>query len=48
MAVGELGGRGKSDHLVLTFVREMSGNFQVDLLCEPWKRCWTSCGVKSH
>ena len=42
MAVGEIGGRCKSYYFVLTlvrenqiFVREKSGNFKVDLLCEP-------------
>ena len=35
MAIGEVEGRCKSYYFVLTLVREKSGNFKVDLLCEP-------------
>ena len=37
MAVGEVGGHCKSYYVVVTLVRENSGNFKVDLLflCEP-------------
>ena len=35
MAVGEIGGCCKSYYFVLTLVSEKSGNFNVDLLCEP-------------
>ena len=34
MAVGEIGGRCKSYYFVFNLVREKSGNFKVDLLCE--------------
>ena len=35
MAVGEVGGHCKSYYFVLTLVSENSGNFKVDILCEP-------------
>ena len=33
--MGEIGGHCESYYCVLNLVREKSGNFKVDLLCEP-------------